>query len=148
MCFVRVIVVAVFSILWLVPIPAGDTLSAGVARIDITPPLEMGASLGGYGERMSKPAVGVHDRVMAKALVLQGEGDRFALVTLDVLALPPAFRTALLERLATDGWKPEQVLLLPSHTHTSIDLNAINPKNRFPIPNLGLFQQELFDFLP
>ena len=30
----------------------------------------MKAALGGYGARMSKPAVGVHDAVWAKALVL------------------------------------------------------------------------------
>ena len=67
---------------------AGD-LKAGVARVDLTPPLEMKATLGGYGARMSKPAVGVHDRVFAKALVLSDGPDRFALVTADVLAFPP-----------------------------------------------------------
>ena len=47
---------------------AGD-LRAGVARVDLTPPPEFKASLGGYGARMGKPAVGVHDRVFAKASV-------------------------------------------------------------------------------
>ncbi len=126
---------------------AQDTLSAGVARIDITPPLEMEATLGGYGERMNKPATGIHDRIFAKALVLYQENDRFALVTLDALGLPPAFKPALVERLAPEGWKNDQVLLLPSHSHTSIEMNAINPKNRFPIPNLGLFHPELYEFI-
>ena len=34
-------------------------LTAGVARIDITPPLDLKAPLGGYGERMNRPAEGV-----------------------------------------------------------------------------------------
>jgi len=39
-------------------------LSAGVARIDLTPPLEMNSPLGGYGERMNRPAEGVHDQIV------------------------------------------------------------------------------------
>src|SRR2546427_13251698 len=46
----------------------GAVLQGGVARVNITPPPEMKAILGGYGERMSKPAVGVHDSGSAKAL--------------------------------------------------------------------------------
>jgi hypothetical protein len=45
-------------------------VQAGVARVDLTPPLSLKASLGGYGARMGKPATGVHDRVWAKALVV------------------------------------------------------------------------------
>src|SRR5580658_2078007 len=78
---------------------AASALSAGVARVDITPPLEMKASLGGYGERMSRPATGVHDRIWAKALVLRQGDKRFVLVTADMLALPPGFKEAVLERL-------------------------------------------------
>ncbi len=37
-------------------------LKAGVASVDLTPPLELHAPLGGYGERMNRPAEGVHDR--------------------------------------------------------------------------------------
>ena len=56
-----------------------STIQAGVARVNLTPPLEMKAALGGYGARMSKPAVGVHDNVWAKALVVEKGGRRFAL---------------------------------------------------------------------
>jgi hypothetical protein len=126
---------------------AEEVLSAGVARIDITPPLEMGATLGGYGERMSKPALGVHDRVMAKALVIIQGKDRFALVTLDALGLPGAVKAAVVEKLAPSGWKADQILFLSSHSHASIEINAVNPNNKFPIPQIGLFQKDLFDFL-
>ncbi len=120
-------------------------LRAGVARVNLTPPPEMKAALGGYGARMSKPAVGVHDAVRAKALVLvQGE-QKFALVTADVLALPPQFKAAVIQRLAPD-WTGEQVMLLPSHSHTSIDMMALHPGNTFAIPQVGIFQKELFEF--
>jgi neutral ceramidase len=120
-------------------------LQAGVARVDLTPPLEMKAALGGYGERMSRPAIGIHDRVWAKALVLRQGDRRHALVTADVLAFPPGLRQAVVDKLAADEWQADQLLLLPSHAHTSLDLTALNPKNTFKIPQLGLFHKELYD---
>lgn len=120
------------------------TLQAGAAKVDLTPPLEMKAALGGYGARLSKPAVGVHDKVWVKALVLT-QGDRkFALVTADVLAFPPQFKAAVMKRLSAEGWSDHQVMLLPSHTHTSFDLMALHPGNTFGIPQVGVFHKELF----
>ncbi|MCP4787340.1 MAG: hypothetical protein GY903_01530 [Fuerstiella sp.] len=49
---------------------AGAELRGCVARVDLTPPAELNAPLGGYGERLSAPARGVHDRILGKALVL------------------------------------------------------------------------------
>lgn len=125
--------------------PAAE-LTANVARVDITPPLELQCPLGGYGERVSRPAEGVHDRVFAKALVLQSGDKRFAVVTADALAFPPAIKPALLERLG-GGWTSEQMLLLPSHTHTSIEMNAINPANTFDVPQIGIYNPRVFDFV-
>ncbi|NUN98932.1 MAG: neutral/alkaline non-lysosomal ceramidase N-terminal domain-containing protein [Candidatus Omnitrophica bacterium] len=122
-------------------------LKAGAARVDLTPPLEMGATLGGYGERMSKPAVGVHDRVWAKAVVFEGEGKRFALVTLDAVGIPPAIKPAAVEKLASEGWSLEAMMILPSHSHASLELHQINPMNTFPIPQLGLYKPELYEFV-
>ncbi len=123
----------------------GAELTAGVARVDLTPPMSMKASLGGYGARMNKPATGVHDRIFGKAMVLSDGDKRFALVTADVLGLPPAFKPAVLKALAEDGWGKEQVMLLPSHSHTSIDMSALNPKNVLKIPQIGLFHKELYE---
>ncbi len=121
-------------------------LLGGVGKANLTPPLEMKAALGGYGERESRPAVGVHDSVWVKALVLK-EGDRkFALVTADALAFPPGFKAAVIERLASDGWSADQVMLLPSHSHTSLDMMALHPGNVFKNARIGLFHKELFEF--
>lgn len=141
---------ALLGLLLIVPAVAAarapeKTLTAGVAAVDITPPLSMKAALGGYGDRMSRPATGVHDRVWAKALVLSNGTQRFALVTADILAFPVGFKTAVAGALAARGWKEDQILLLASHSHTSIDMTAIHPKNTFNIPQLGIFQQALFD---
>ena len=123
----------------------GAELSAGVARIDLTPPLEMNAPLGGYGERMNRPAEGVHDRIFAKALVVSDGKRKFALVTADLLGFSPAIKPAIVERLAAEGWSAEQLLLLASHSHASIEMNAINPLNTFQIPQIGIHNPELYE---
>ena len=124
--------------------PSASALEAGVARVNLTPPLEMKAALGGYGARLSRPATGVRDRVWVKALVLRDGARRHAIVTADVLGFPPGLREAVAEALASEGWQADQMLLLASHTHTSLDLTALNPKNTFQIPQLGLFHKELY----
>jgi hypothetical protein len=122
-----------------------STLRAGAARVKLTPALEMKAALGGYGARMSKPAIGEHDAIWAKALVLAQDERKFALVTADVLAFPPGFKAAVIERLVTNGWSADRILFLASHSHTSIDMMAIHPGNGFGIPQVGIFQKELFE---
>lgn len=138
--------VALFLVIALATLPArASEMTAGVARVDLTPPMEMGASLGGYGERMSQPAQGVHDRVFAKALVLSDDDRRFVLLTADILGFPPTFKQALIQRLGED-WKSEQIMLLPSHSHTSIEMNAIHRKNILGNKQLGVFSEELFEW--
>lgn len=124
-----------------------EPVRAGAARIELTPPMEMKAALGGYGARMSRAAEGVHDAVWAKVLVVQGGGRRLALVTADVLAFPPKLKRVVVDRLAAEGWEAEQILLLPSHTHASIDMMALHPDNTFGIPQVGIFQGELLDWV-
>ncbi len=121
-------------------------LAAGAASVVLTPPMEMKAALGGYGARMSRPAEGVHDPVFAKALVVSDGDRRFVILTADILGFPPAFKPALVERLASDGWTSERIMLLPSHSHTSIEMNAINPANVFGIKQIGIYDQELFEW--
>jgi neutral ceramidase len=125
---------------------AAGELKAGVARVDVTPTLDLNAPLGGYGERMNRPAEGVHDRIYAKALVLASGDKKFALVTVDIVGFPPPVKPALVERLSS-GWSLDNLMLLPSHSHTSIEMNAINPPNTFQIPQIGIHNPRLYDFV-
>src|SRR5215470_12794364 len=79
-----------------------SSLLAGTARVNLTPPAQMKAALGGYGARQSKPAEGVHDAIWAKALLLTNGDKKFYLVTADVLAFPPGFKAAVLEQMAAE----------------------------------------------
>lgn len=124
----------------------GAELRAGVARVDLTPPLSMKAALGGYGARMNRPAEGVHDRIFAKALVVTDGRRKFALVTADMLGFSPPFKPAIVERLKEHGWSAEEVILLPSHSHTSIDMSALNPRNDLKIPQIGIHDPALYEF--
>ncbi|MHC4324563.1 MAG: neutral/alkaline non-lysosomal ceramidase N-terminal domain-containing protein [Planctomycetota bacterium] len=142
---IRIFLLSIVSLTVTPPQTIATPLKAGAARIDLTPPMELEATLGGYGDRMSKPAVGVHDRIFAKCIVISDGTSRFALVTADVLAFPSGFKSALIESLAYAGWKSSQIMLLPSHSHTSIDMSALNPRNTLGIPQIGLFHKELYD---
>jgi len=122
-------------------------LRAGVAKIDITPPLSLNCPLGGYGERMNKPAQGVHDRIFAKAVSLSDGNRKFTLVTADLLGFPPPFKPALVERLKSDGVTLDSLILLPSHSHTSIEMNAFNSLNTYKIPQIGIHDPAILEFL-
>jgi hypothetical protein len=122
-------------------------LRAGVARIDITPPLKMNAPLGGYGERMNQPARGIHDRIFAKALFLADGNRPFVIVTADMIGFPPTFKPEIIRELNDPRLTLENLLLLPSHSHTSVEMNAFHPGNTYKIPQIGIYNQDVHKFL-
>jgi hypothetical protein len=124
-----------------------DPLKANVSVINITPPLSMKYTLGGYGERMNKPAISIHDSIFAKALVLQKNNRKYLVMTLDLLGLPSNVKVDLIKRVSGLGWKSENMMLLPSHSHGSLEMAALNNKNTLNIPQLGIYQPELLEFL-
>ena len=124
-----------------------SSIEANVAVTKLTPPLELGYTLGGYGARMSKPAEGIHDDIWAKALVLNDGGKKYAIVTLDILGLPPNVKPQVIEKLNLEEWSEENIMLLPSHSHTSLEMFALNDKNIFNLAPIGIFQPELLEFV-
>ena len=91
-------------------------LKAGVAEVNITPPI--GISLCGFGNRKG-PAEAVDDDLFARALVLDDGRTRLAIVTSDLISLAPDLVhriRGLVERAADvpgDG-----LLLNGSHSHS------------------------------
>ena len=71
---------------------------------------------------------------------------KFALVTADMIGFPPPFKQAIVDHLSNQGWTTDNIMLLASHSHTSIEMNAINPLNTFDIPQIGIHSPELFEF--
>ena len=113
----------------------------------LTPPLEWKYALGGYGARMSGAAEAIHDDIKAKALVLNDGIKKYVIVTIDILGLPPNIRPMIIKKLAGTGWNEKNVLLLPIHSHTSLEMFALNNKNVFKIPAIGIFHSELMEFV-
>ncbi|MGQ9554903.1 MAG: hypothetical protein ACUVWR_12405 [Anaerolineae bacterium] len=64
------------------------TFRAGFGCADITP--RLGCRLTGYSNRPGS-ATGVHDPLLARALVLERERDRYALIACELLYTPEAF---------------------------------------------------------
>ncbi len=135
-----------FLLVFINPVAASN-LAASVASVNITPPLSMKYTLGGYGERENKPAEGIHDSIWAKALVVKKENTKYAIVTLDLLGLPTNVKVDLLKRISKEGWTESNLMLLPSHSHGSLEIAALNSKNKLNIPQIGIFQPQLLEFL-
>lgn len=90
---------------------------AGFGRVDVTPPAD--TYLCGFAARTGR-AVGVHDRLYARALVVAGPGgrDRTALVACDVIGLDVDQTTEIghgVERAT--GIPADAVVVTATHTH-------------------------------
>ncbi|MFQ6130747.1 MAG: neutral/alkaline non-lysosomal ceramidase N-terminal domain-containing protein [Armatimonadota bacterium] len=135
-------VVAGVSMLGLRPTPA-MALQAGVARVDITPPVdERSIPLNGYGERQRKPAEGVHDRISATALVLANEQGKVAIVATDLLWVTIDFTRKVLEHVESPGLGLENIFLSGSHNHSgpaALDRRVVYQQA------FGEFDAELFE---
>jgi neutral ceramidase len=88
---------------------------AGTAAVKITPP--KGAPMAGY--YYNRAADGVHDDLFAKALVLESEGVRVALVACDVESLPRAIVEQARKKIEADtGIGGAAVMISATHSHT------------------------------
>ena len=90
-------------------------MRAGFYECDITPPLG-GMMWGSY----SKDEIGkdVFERLYAKAMVVEQDGEVFAVVTVDTCALPAAMHDIVTKRIYEyTGIAPERVCIHSNHTH-------------------------------
>ena len=96
-------------------LPAAAEWRAGVAHTKITPPL--GMPMAGYYH--NRGATGLHDDLYAKALVLERDGFKAALVVFDLISAPEAIveqARKLVEQQT--GIPPERVMISATHAHT------------------------------
>ncbi|HIE29534.1 TPA: hypothetical protein EYP66_19870 [Candidatus Poribacteria bacterium] len=89
---------------------------AGAAVANITPPV--GVDMTGFGGRLSG-AVGIHDDIFAKALVLDDGNCQLVIVTSDLLSLDFDLVKRIRDLIEDSiGIPPENVMLSSSHTHS------------------------------
>lgn len=99
---------------------AGD-LQIGRAAVRITPPRGMPMA-GYYRVRLNE---GVHDDLYAKALVLEKDGAKAALVACDLVNAPRPFIEAARDLITkTTGVRGDHVLISATHTHTGPEMGS------------------------
>jgi neutral ceramidase len=111
---------ALFATAVLAPAFAGE-LRAGRAAVKITPPAGMPMA-GYYYVRLNE---GVHDDLYAKALVLEKDGVRAAMVALDIANIPRRFVDAAREQIGkTTSIPGAHVMISATHSHTGPEMGS------------------------
>jgi hypothetical protein len=94
---------------------ANSVLTAGVGRVDITPPL--GFRMQGAMRRI-EGATGIEARLLATALVLADEGTKFVILDCDLIGFDRPLAEEIRRRVGQRvGTPPERVLVGCTHTH-------------------------------
>ncbi len=93
-------------------------MKVGAAMADITPPL--GMPMIGYGPARTAGATGVHDPLMARVIVAEGEdGTSVGLVVADLVWVEPRLQSLIAaEVLERTGIPRERLQLAGTHTHS------------------------------
>lgn len=99
------------AFLVLLPLLSAAEYRAGLARIDITPPI--GHEMGGYAAR-THGSTGLHDPLYATVLVIESGENSIALVTCDLRS----FVSTRVGELATQKYGIRNTLIDVSHTHS------------------------------
>ena len=94
---------------------AASSMQAGFASVDITPPI--GGRMSGYfSERLSTET---HDPLLAKAVVLEQERERVALVFCDLIGIEGDLATTARQRASKrTGIPAANILICATHSHT------------------------------
>jgi neutral ceramidase len=100
-----------------VPTPGGRFM-VGHAKENLTPPYPTATA--GYGKRMGKLYESVHDSIYVRTLVFDNGSNRVAVVSADLLIIPPTVTELLEKELPEIGFSLDNTYLGAIHTHNSI----------------------------
>jgi neutral ceramidase len=92
--------------------------SVGFGKVNITPLKPIATA--GYGKRQGKPYVTVHDSIYVRALVIENGRQRVAIVSADLLIMPPTVTEVLEKKLEGIGFSLNNTYLSATHSHNSI----------------------------
>ena len=87
----------------------------GFSKMDITPPV--GTELGGYAGY--RPCSGVHDMLHCRAVVLEQDGVRYALVQLELMCVDEALFERIAQAVEPLGIAKERLIVCAIHSHAA-----------------------------
>jgi neutral ceramidase len=97
---------------------SAEPIQIGWSKVNITPNYPVPTA--GYGKREGKTIGVVHDSLYVRAFVFQKNGVKTAVISADLLIIPPEVTLQLQRDLATIGWSWQQVFIGATHTHNSM----------------------------
>ncbi len=144
----RLLVSLFAGVLCFVSLNASAELKAGVARISINPMEEdIYTQLGGYGDRAGAAATGTHDTIYGKIMVMEFDGKKSAMITLDVCHQPRCLVEETLAKAKIDGLTYANTLMAASHSHAGLEGMSMERRNQANNPHVGIFKEEVLEFV-
>lgn len=92
--------------------------SVGYAKSNITPSKPIATA--GYGKRRGRPYERVHDSIYVRAMVIGNGAAKVAIVSADLLIMPPTVTRILDAKLRDIGFSLDNTYLSAIHSHNSI----------------------------
>ena len=116
-----------------IPRPMGTKIfSVGFAKVNLTPPKPTAIA----GNRKGKVYTSVHDSIFVRAMVITNGSTQIAIVSADLLFIPPSVTPRLGEILPTTGFTLDNTYLGATHSHNSIGNWGVGPIVGFIYPHL------------
>lgn len=97
---------------------ATQGFSIGYSKVNLTPSFKTATA--GYGKRKGQAFTTVHDSIFVRAMVVDNGTEKVAIVSADLLIIPPTVTAVLASELKTVGFSLNNTYLNAIHTHNSI----------------------------
>lgn len=101
-----------------VPAATEHSFTVGYGRQNITPGYLTATA--GYGNRLGKKVTAVHDSIFVRCLVIDNGARKVAIVTADMLLMPPEVARLLEQELPSIGFTADNTYFGATHSHNSI----------------------------
>jgi len=103
--------------------------------------------LGGYGARQGKPAVGTLDTIYGKVILFDSDGEKSAIVAVDMCSVPICVAEETLKKAPIQGLTLDRLLSPASHTHTGLEGFSLDRRNVANNPHIGIFSEPVLSFV-
>lgn len=97
---------------------ASKNFSVGYAKVNLTP--RRPTAIASYGTHIGKLYAGVHDSIYVRAIVISNGEQKVAVVSADLLIMPPTVTATLARELPEIGFSLNTTYLNAVHSHNSI----------------------------